>query len=785
MRQHLLAGVAINLLLGGTALAQEASSSNDVETIIVTGGRTVNGGGLIQLQEAPKSASAVTRQFIQDQPAAANPFQLINLAPGVNSNGRDPTGTGRSAISVRGFQSNQIGLILDGVPVNDSGNFNVYAQEYIDPENLSQVYIMQGAGDADTPNVGETGGNIGMVVQRPADDFHVTVQQAVGENNLRREYLRVDTGDLGDRTRAFISYSNADLNVWRGEGETKRQHIDASIQHDVGDASRLTLSAFYNTAETYSYQALTKAQIAQYGYNFNFATTWNPITPVPGQVENDNNSAALAPNTSYQRSNYYQLASNPFENLVVSAKANLQMTDDIRLDIQPYLWYGFGGGGTANYVSESNTALLGQATDLNGNGQTRDNLLYYTPYAQQQVRPGVLARGKWTVGINELVVGFQYESGILNEWQPLIAVNQATGMPTDLWPNLNTEHVTRGDGVNARLQNRVTTTEVIRPFAVDTVHLFDDALAVSVGLQHPDINRTGVNNLTLAQRTSGSAVAPVNPKLDQQKFVPSFGVVYHPDEHNELFASITQTFRAADNTVLYTPGVNLGTIQPESTVDTEVGYRYSGPELIGSLAFFNTNYTNRQQSLFDVTANTSVSKNIGGVIIRGVEAEVGTPKFYGFSLYGSGSYTYSRLLNDLQVGVAGQSTPGILPTQGKELTDTPKYIFATLLRYDLDDFFAQMQAKYTGTRYASLTNDEAVSPFTTVDIATGYTLPEAWTGRFQTKAVLSVTNLFDKHYLGGINFGNNARVYNGVPVNLPTYQVGAPRYISAKLQVMY
>lgn len=35
------------------------------------------------------------------------------------------------------------------------------------------------------------------------------------------------------------------------------------------------------------------------------------------------------------------------------------------------------------------------------------------------------------------------------------------------------------------------------------------------------------------------------------------------------------------------------------------------------------------------------------------------------------------------------------------------------------------------------------------------------------------------------NFGNNAHAYNGVAANLPTYQVGASRFISAKLTVKY
>ncbi|WP_044563702.1 TonB-dependent receptor [Azospirillum sp. B4] len=784
LRGMLLAGAAFNVMVCGGAMAQEASSAGDVETILVTSGRPAGAAGMITLQEAPKSASSVSRQFIQDQPAAANPFQLINLAPGVNSNGRDATGTGRGAISVRGFQSNQIGLILDGVPVNDSGTFNVYPQEYIDAENLSQVYIMQGAGDADTPNVGETGGNIGMVIQKPSDDFHVMAQQALGDNSLRREFVRVDTGDIGFRTKAFISYSNAAVDVWRGVGDTKRQHVDASIAHDIGDSSRIALSAFYNTAETYSYQALSKAQIAQYGYNFNFATAFAPTDPAAnGTAQNDNNSATLNGQTLLQRSNYYKLATNPFENLVVSVKGNFLLTDSVRLDVQPYLWYGFGAGGTAGYFSETNAAQLGGPRDLNGDGDTKDTKLFYNPFAQQQMRPGFLTRGKWTYGHNELVVGFQYEIGKLREWKPLLSVD-AYGNPVSLWPDLYNEHVFRADGTVVRTQDQKTTTEVVRPFVVDTLNLFDDKLSLSVGLQHSQINRSGINYLPLSLRTAGNAVAPTHPELDQGKFVPSAGAVYHIDDSNQVFLSATQTFRATDNSALYTPGVNLSTIQPETTVDLEAGFRHADEWFISSFTVFNTNYSNRQQSLFDVTANTTVSKNIGGVIIKGAEAEIGTKPIDGFSAYLSAAYTQSHLKNDIYVGLNNGATVP-LPTAGKQLTDTPEWLVSSMLRYERDSYFAQIQGKYTAHRFSSLTNDEEVPSFYTFDVSAGYTLPESLTGRFATKLVLSVTNLFDKHYIGGINFGNNALAYNGVAANLPTYQLAPPRFVSAKMSVTY
>ena len=787
LRLAVLAASVSLLAIGiDTARAQDnAGSASSIETILVSGKRRVDGAGMIQVQLAPKNASVVTEEFIKNQPAAANVLQLVNLLPGVNANDRDPTGTGRTALSLRGFQSNQIGLMLDGVPVNDSGTFNVFAQEYVDAENLASIYIQQGAGDADTPNVGASGGNIGMITKRPSDEFHISFNQAFGDYSFRRSFIRLDTGTFNDgKTKAFVSYSNAVVDVWRGKGTTDRDHVDALIQHSLSEGSRLSFAAYYNTAETYSYQGLTKAQIAQYGYNFNFAPTFLPIpAPVPGKADSDNNSANLNGNTLLQRSNYYPLLSNPFENFVAVAKANLELTKQLQLDIEPYLWYGFGSGGTTTYVSEGNTALLGRPTDLNGDGDTLDTKLYYTLFSQQQVRPGTLLRGKYTTGANELVVGFQYEYGMLREWRPLFSINQTTGNPADLWPDFEYETLRRPDGSRVRLQDQNTNTEIIRPFVADTLRLIDDRLTMTFALQRPEMRRFGINYLTLAQRTSGNAIAPDNPQLIQSKWVPSAGAVFKVNDDNQIFASITQTFRGSDNSPLFTAGVNLAALKPESTVNTEIGYRYSGSGFVGSVTAFNTNYLNRLQSLFDAGLNTTVNKNIGGVTIKGAEFELGTPSFSGFSGYVSGSYTEATLRNNLYVGVNG--TTQALPTAGKTLTDTPKLIGAVQLHYENDAFFGQVQAKYTDKRYGSLTNVESVPSFVVVDLLAGYRLPQSLTGKTHAEIIASVNNVFDKKYYGGVNFGNNALSYNGIGPNLPSYQVGAPRFMSVKVKVDY
>jgi iron complex outermembrane receptor protein len=780
LRNYLLAGVAINagwiLAAQAQAQAQSATSSLNVEEVVVTAGRQSQGGGLIVAQQAPKAVSTVTADYIRDQPAASNPFQLLNQVPNVNANGRDPTGLGRGQISVRGFQSNQIGLSLDGVPINDSGTFNTFPQEYVDTENLSAITLQQGAGDVDSPNIGATGGVLTMSVQRPASTPGLRFEQSFGDNGFRRSFVRLDSGSLGADTRAFVSFSDSYVHEWRGIGQITRDHIDGMVEHDLDAKSRLSLFVAFNTEDMGQYEALTKAQIQQYGVGFNYASTFSPVpTPVAGTAQ----SASAGDSGLITRANNNRLAYNPFNNLVVSTKANLELTPQIRLDVQPYFWYGFGNASVGSYVAESNTALFGAPRDLNGDGDTLDSALYDNPFVQEQFRPGVIGRLKWTAGIHELVVGFQYEHADLHEWRSLIAVDPITGSVSDIWAKPSSEHLLNSAGQPIRNQDQTTITQTYRPFVGDTIHLLGETLIVTAGVQFPFVDRTGTNRLPLALRTANGQIAPTNPVLNQSGTMPTLGAVYHLNSENQVFLSGSQTFRATDNAPMYQPGERLSEIQPESAVDIEGGYRYQGHLGTASITVYSIHYANREQTLFDTTANNSISKNIGSVAIRGVEMEAGTRPYYGLSAYGSVSFNTSQLLDNLLVGNA------FLPTKGKQLTDLPSSIASAELRYDNHSVFGSLDVKYTGQRFSTLTNDERVGDNTVVNLNLGYRVPAAWTLGKKLTVEASIQNLLNRIYLGAINFSNNAIATNGIAGSAPSYYPGPPRFFSIKLRAEF
>ena len=204
--------------------------------------RTDIGGGLMIPEDEPKTRSTVTQDYIAKQAPTSNPYQLINALPGVNMQSTDANGLNGGNITIRGFQSNEIGLTIDGAPINDSGNFALYPQEYLDAQNIGQISVAQGYADLDSPHVGATGGVINIYSRDPSHTMGGFVSGSIGSHSTQNEFIRLETGDIGI-ARGYVSFSNYSDEHWRGPGTDQRTHIDAKAVADIGDASKITFSA--------------------------------------------------------------------------------------------------------------------------------------------------------------------------------------------------------------------------------------------------------------------------------------------------------------------------------------------------------------------------------------------------------------------------------------------------------------------------------------------------------------------------------------------------------------
>src|SRR5438067_1450147 len=221
-----LIAVASQLACLGAAHAQTVQPKLDADggqtrSVVITGKKV--GMGLMVTEDAPRTRSTVTAEELEKQRPTGNAYQALEMMPSVNSYNYDATGLFGGGMTMRGFNSDQLGATINGAPVNDSGNFAVYPQEYVDQENTCSEYVTQGSSDVDAPQVGASGGNFGIRTCNPEDVRRVRWMETIGQLNMHKHYIRFDTGLILDgKTKAFISYSDASAHKWKGSGEAQR-----------------------------------------------------------------------------------------------------------------------------------------------------------------------------------------------------------------------------------------------------------------------------------------------------------------------------------------------------------------------------------------------------------------------------------------------------------------------------------------------------------------------------------------------------------------------------------
>ncbi|MEJ4046910.1 TonB-dependent receptor family protein [Erwinia sp. SLM-02] len=746
MKNFNYSGIAlavVTALLSGSSLAADSS---DVGEINVKGQSL--GGGLMVQEDSSKARSTLTKEAMDKAPGASNAIDMLKYTPGMNVNSNDASGLSGIDYTMRGMNADQIGLSMDGIPINDSGNYAVYPNLLGDADNLEQIFVTQGSSEADGPHIGSSGGNIGLVTKRPSKEFGGFVKQTLGSNSLSKTFARLETGEYNGFSN-WLSYSHTEAKKWRGEGRNYSNKFEMNSLYEDGNGNSSNLIVKYNKQDNTNYNTLSKAQFDE-----------DPTQDY---------STSPVYNSRGQLSKYYKLDRNPFENFSLSFSQRLQLRDNLALTVQPYYYWGNGGsftGQTASVLSgTSDQAGQYDLSNLTSN-------TYYRPSWTQTWRPGVTTKLKWDINDeHSLDIGYWYERARQSQTQPFISI-QDDGNPANVSGKPGgSDQVKDANGNTVQGRNQYTVTPAQKVWLQDTWFVSPEWTVVG-GLAYQYVERIGDNKGSLYN-------APEKRKATYHEFLPNFSLSYKPNLENQLFYNLTRNMRTPPNYVLYNVGDSINTA-PELSWNHELGWRFQRDDMLLSATVFYMRYSDRQISTTNADGDYEMM-NIGSVESKGLELEWSGKLPYNFNYYTSYTYTHSEQKDDI---VSNGGNP--LPTSGKTVPNVPKNMLNMSLGYDNGLYYGSFGGKYVSAFYGDLTNDEKISGRTIFDVAAGVHLP------VDKKIVKSATlrfgidNLFDKEYLTSVRSTTfNAAPYNGVRASTPYYNVGEERTFSVSLEATF
>ncbi len=855
--------------MAGAASAQSTGTeATEVSDVVVTGQRGPrNIEGLAVAETVAKTRNTINQEFIATQGAGQTILQVLNLTPGLSFTNADPYGSSGGNIRLRGFDGNRVSLTFDGIPLNDTGNYASYTNQQMDPELIERASVNTGSTDVDSPTASATGGTINYVTRRPAADFGGWVQGSLGDFNYRRVMGLIDTGEVGPwGTSAWFAASYQDYDKFKGIGNLEKAQYNARIYQPLGDnGDFISLAGHYNVNKNYNYNGpnlatatgfcdVAKTQVCKsdvetspFGWGVDFDRTYTAPTVRAGVADVDSNSA-----------NYWGLRINPSNTGNIRGQFSYGLTDSLRFTFDPSFQYTIANGGGYTLVSERDDRLDQNTTnnatittpaqcaavavnrtgvDLNGDGDSCDNVGLYTPNNTNTHRYGITSSLIWDITDTQRIrAAYTLDYGRHRQ----TAENVRTGRDSEpvnvfagqeRWGDKDARIIGR-DGSFLRGRDRFSIAQ-LNQVAVEYIGDFmDDALTINIGVRAPFFERqlnqycysqngtstvrcttetpatTLANgNVTFASTGSAVYIPPYEATLKYDDVLPNAGIVYRFGEGHSVYASYAEGMSVPRTDNLYQPVRNTGSteidftaVQPETTKTYDLGYRFRQGGAIAQVALWYTEFENRIVSSRDndptsPTFDFTVDRNVGAVKQQGIDAQVGYAFTDNFVVNLSASYNESELQEDLFLGtttIAGTVYQQYLPTKGKTVVETPDWTFGGRIDWDVtEDLSVGLQAKYVGDRFATDVNDEIAPSYVVADLDVRYNLPNTIVR--DAFIQLNVNNLFDEDYLGNISTGNNAlaTVVNPNPVvplrggQVRTYSIGSPRTAQISVGVKF
>ena len=718
-------------------------------------------GGLMATQDQPKQVSTISAQAIAQLPITADYTQIINSAPGVNSASYDGFGlTDSSSYTIRGFNASEIGVTLDGVPVNDAGNYVPYASEYGEARNYESITVSPGSADLDMPDLGAVGGHISFITKAPTQNFNIFAGQSFGSDDARSTYLRINTGAIGP-VRSWISISQDSDNKWRGGGQDDIHRIQVKSVWSIDDNNSLTANFNYNHEENYFYMPLTKAEVAQYGYHYDYGTSWAPTPPggfTAAQLYNDP--------AFFTQDSYYKLFQNPFKSWVASLDGEFKFGQNLSLSVIPYFQFGDGNGSFAGFLPLQPGAN-GQPV-VQANQYADGQYAALEAYRPITYRPGINAKFTLELGLdNTLDWGIWYERSRQLEYIDAQYVDPLTGEPDGVWGDRNLLSYSNGSPWKNYQEYDITT---VKKAFVEDSWTPSDAWTFNAGFAYLHTERDNQFVLFPGNPDPADWTSYQNTDERYHRFLPSLGASWKPNDNNQIYYSITRTFRAPQDSSTYGNGLlGLPAPLPESAWSNELGWRFTdGPLTLHTDAYL-ANMGNRTAVGLDQDTFINYYINAGPVRMAGINAEGNLDLGHGFSLYSSYTYTQSQVKQDLYLPATADTAAALYDTKGKQFPGTPRNMAYFGARYSDHSLTLNINGKFTGSEYGDFLNTDRVASNFTVNGSASYELPD-FSVLHQTTIALNWLNILNRRYLA-----LPASPTIDAATSAPTYYVGAPR----------
>ena len=753
---HGLAALLCATALGGPACvrlahaqqvqpAPKASGSNTTESLVVLG------------RGSSRQVQTMTRTELLKATPGTSPFKTLSKLPGVVFESADALGAYEwsQQITLRGFNQNQLGYTMDGVPLGDLsyGNDNgLSIGRALQSENQGPATLAQGTGGLGLASTNNLGGTFQFTSIDPTDRYGADIAGTIGSANTWRTFGRINSGILPTGGKFVASYDYQDGAKWKGHGPQKQQQANAKLIQPLGDAVRLTLFGDWSQRRETDYQDLSLSLIDKFGYGLDNISNNYPLAldiarayqtggPIPAPYGTPDDVYYNAAGLRDDVLSYAKLDYNIIPHLTGWTQAYWHLDSGRGLWVTPYVPTPatLGGSPLSERTTEYDIHREGVLTSLRYDG----------------IRHNVIEAGFW------------FENNDFEQARRYYALS-ATTAPSNFLSFPSDPFLTQWQyAFNTRTYQ----------FHIQDTWQITPQLKANAGFKSVVVDNTA-RAVQLASATGFS-----NGSISASDgFLPQVGLVYDLDRRSEFFTDFARNMHAFTSAATglspfatTQPGFDAiaSTLKPEYSNTYELGYRFHNASVQATVAGYYVWFDNRLIASTvgaGIVGNPVALANAGSVTSRGIETAATWRFADNWSLYGAWAYNDSHY----DANVLNPDGSIQIATRDKTTVATPRNVGTFQIGYDDGAIWSNLNAQYQSRRYYTYTNDQPVRAYWLFNFDLGYRFrqPGLLKG---TEAQINVTNLLDQHYVSSI--GTNGFVASDPNGSFQTLQAGPPRMV--------
>lgn len=212
------------------------SSTVGLEEIMIT-------SSFAKDRQTPVSMSTISPLVIEEKLGTQEFPEIFKTTPSIYAT-KDNGGYGDARITLRGFDTYNVGVLINGIPVNDMENSRVYWSNWAGLSDVTQTAQIQRGLGASKLGLSSVGGTINIITKSTDAEKGGSVYAGLGNSGYRKQAFTVSTGLLENGWAITLSGSHT-----YGDGYIRGTNFNAysyfaNVSKRINSAHRLSFTVF-------------------------------------------------------------------------------------------------------------------------------------------------------------------------------------------------------------------------------------------------------------------------------------------------------------------------------------------------------------------------------------------------------------------------------------------------------------------------------------------------------------------------------------------------------------